>query len=308
MLVLMPESVVKVILITNAGQGFGRTLALAYGDANYDVVCADKDVELASKTAAEIEELGGQAIPIQADPSTGREVRKAFEKVFEIFGCLSGIVHVVNFEHQSHFIDVSDGEFSELVDENFKSTFLVLKTAAKLLKDGWVVLVSPPLVADEPHMVALRGAITRLADGFNAKYQHIRVNAVVPSRNPSDPVHDAPLVENVRYLGSSTNGLKGHRLYVELPPPPKIVEALLPEVKAALDENIRQDDLEASLFAEDDVLDDETFDDEVYGDFDDDEFGGDFDDDSDNMTTYLEEFYDLSLVEDVSLYNTINKK
>ncbi len=300
MLVLMPESIVKVVLITNAGQGFGRTLALAYGDADYDVVCADKDVDLASKTASEIEELGGQAIPIQVNASTGREVRKAFEKVFEIFGCLSGIIHVLNLEHQSHFIDVSDSEFSELVDENFKSTFLVLKAAAKLLEDAWVVLVAPPLSADEPHMVALRGAITRLADGFNAKHQHIRVNAVVPSRIASDPVHDAPLVENVRYLGSSKNGLKGHRLYVELPPPPKIVEELLPEVKAALDENVRQDDLEASLFAEDEELEGE----ELEGD---DEYFDDFDDDLDS-TAYLEKFYDLSLVEDIRFYNTIRKE
>ena len=292
---LMPESIVKVVLITNAGQGFGRAVALSYGDANYDVVCADKDVDLASKTAAEIEEAGGQAIPVQVNSSTGSDVRKAFEKVFEIFGSLSGIVHVVDFEHQSPFIDVSDGEFAELIDENFKSTFLILKTAVKLLRDAWVVLVSPPLTADEPHMVALRGAITRLADGFNAKYEHIRVNAVVPSRNASDPVHDAPLVENVRYLGSSINGLKGHRLYIELPPPPKIVEALLPEVKAALDENVRQDDLEASIFTEDDDLGEDVDVEEYLGDFDDE-------------TTYLEEFYDLNLVEDIEPYNIINKK
>ena len=300
MLELMPESIVKVVLITNAGQGFGRALALAYGDAEYDVVCADKDVDLASKTASEIEELGGQAIPFQVNATTGREVRKAFEKVFEIFGCLSGVIHVLNLEHQSHFIDVSDGEFSELVDENFKSTFLVLKTAAKLLENAWVVIVSPPLSADEPHMVALRGAVTRLADGFNAKYKHIRVNTVVPSRIASDPVHDAALVENVRYLGSSINGLKGHRLYVELPPPPQIVEELLPEIKAALDENVRQDDLEASLFAEDEELAGEELEDE-------DEDFEDFDDDLDS-TAYLEKFYDLSLVNDIHFYNRIRKE
>ncbi len=290
----MPESTIKVVLITNAGQGFGRTLALSYGDAKYDVVCADKDVDLASKTAAEIEELGGQAIPIQANSSTGGEVRKAFDKVFEIFGCLSGVVHVVTLEHQSRFIDVSDSEFAELVDESFKSTFLILKTAAKFLRDAWVVLVSPPLTADEPHMIAVRGAITRLADGFNAKYKHIRVNAVVPSRNASDPIHDAPLVENVRYLGSSSNGLKGHRFYVELPPPPKVVEALLPEVKAALDENVRQDDLEADLLIKDERPEDE-IDDECL-------------DDCDEEATYLEKFYDLNLIEDVQPYNTINKE
>ena len=64
----------RVVLVTNVGQGFGRAVALAYGQSDYDVVCADRDVDLAAKTAAEIEELGGQAIPIQADMTTQSDV------------------------------------------------------------------------------------------------------------------------------------------------------------------------------------------------------------------------------------------
>ncbi|HEX7022834.1 MAG TPA: SDR family NAD(P)-dependent oxidoreductase [Trueperaceae bacterium] len=245
-------SSVSVVLVTNVGQGFGRAVALAYGRDDYDVVCADKDGDLASKTAAEIEELGGQAIPIQADMTTLMDVKNAFEKVFEIFGDLSGVVHVASFESHTRFRDLSEGEFGELVDENLKSAFLVLRTAARLLDDGWLVLVSPPRNAIEPHMVAVRGAITRMAAGFEARYDNLRVNVVVPSRGASDPKHDAPLVRSVRYLGSpDAAGISGHRLYVELPPPPRVIESLLPEVRAALDENVRQDDLEATLYQED---------------------------------------------------------
>ena len=241
---------VSVILVTNVGQGFGRAVALAYGRADYDVVCADRDVDLASKTAAEIEELGGQAIPIQADMTSLMDVKAAFDKVFEIFGDLSGVVHVASFESNTRFRDLGEGEFGELLEENFKSTFLVLKTAARLLNESWLVLVAPPRNATEPHMVAVRGAITRMAAGFEARYDNLNVNVVVPSRSASDPKHDAPLVQNVLYLGSRETGLSGHRLYVELPPPPKVIESLLPEVRAALDENVRQDDLEASLYEE----------------------------------------------------------
>ena len=248
---------VSVILVTNVGQGFGRAVALAYGQADYDVVCADRDVDLASKTAAEIEELGGQAIPIQADMTSQMDVKAAFDKVFEIFGDLTGVVHVASFESNTRFRDLGEGEFGELLDENFKSTFLVLKTAARILNESWLVLVAPPRNAVEPHMVAVRGAITRMAAGFESRYDNLNVNVVVPSRSASDPKHDAPLVQNVLYLGSRETGLSGHRLYVELPPPPKVIESLLPEVRAALDENVRQDDLEASLFEEDDDIEDE---------------------------------------------------
>lgn len=244
-------STVSVVLVTNVGQGFGRAVALAYGRADYDVVCADRDVALASKTAAEIEELGGQAIPIQADMSSQMDVLTAFRKVFEIFGDLSGVVHVASFESNTRFRNLSEGEFNELLEENLKSTFLTLKTSAKLLTNAWLVLISPPKGATEPHMVAVRGAITRMAAGFEARYKELRVNVVVPSRSASDPKHDARLVRSVLYLGSDEAvGVSGHRLYVELPPPPRVMESLLPEVQAALDSNVRQDDLEASLYDE----------------------------------------------------------
>ncbi len=281
---------VSVILVTNVGQGFGRAVALAYGQADYDVVCADRDVDLASKTAAEIEELGGQAIPIQADMTSQMDVKAAFDKVFEIFGDLTGVVHVASFESNTRFRDLGEGEFGELLDENFKSTFLVLKTAARILNESWLVLVAPPRNAVEPHMVAVRGAITRMAAGFESRYDNLNVNVVVPSRSASDPKHDAPLVQNVLYLGSRQTGLSGHRLYVELPPPPKVIESLLPEVRAALDENVRQDDLEASLFEEDDDIEDDLGDETGYGE---DDFQDEDLEDTDDLEEDLEDTDDI---------------
>lgn len=252
------DSSVSVVLVTNVGQGFGRAIALAYGKDDFDVVCVDKDVDLAAKTAAEIEELGGQAIPIQADMSMQMDVNNAFAKVFEIFGDLSGVVHVAAFESHTCFRDLTESEFGELLDENLRSTFLTLKAASRMLENGWIVIVSPPRSAKEPHMLAVRGGMTRMAAGFEARHDGLRVNVVVPSRQASDPKHDAPLVRHVRFLGSDeADGLSGHRLYVELPPPPRVIETLLPEVRAALDENVRQDDLEASLYADELALDDE---------------------------------------------------
>jgi NAD(P)-dependent dehydrogenase (short-subunit alcohol dehydrogenase family) len=240
----------NVVLITNVGQGFGRAIALSFGQADYDVVCADNDVDLASKTAAEIEELGGQAIPVQVDITTQLDVSSAFDKVYEIFGDLSGVIHVAATESLTMFDEVSEGELAELLNENLRSTFLLLKATARLLEDGYFVLVLPP--TSEPHMLAVRAAMTEMVRGFEKMYPHVRVNLVTPSRSASDPKHDAPLVKTVRYLASSaSDGISGHELTVKLPTPPKVLESLLPEVQAALDTTVRQADLEASVYGED---------------------------------------------------------
>ena len=241
-----------VVLVTGVGQGFGRALALGWGRAGYDVVCADRDVELASKTAAEVEEAGGQAIPIQIDVTVPMDVRHAFAKVEELFGRLDGVVHVASRFSSADPLDLSDGEFAELVDDTLRSSQLVLRHAARSLERGWVVIIAPPASAQAPQNAMVRGGLVRLGTAFGRRDAALRVNVVVPSRPASDPVHDARLVDTVLFLGGDeADGLRGLELPVELPPPPRVIERLLPEIQAALDDRVRQDDLEAELWGED---------------------------------------------------------
>jgi len=252
----------KVVLVTQVGQGFGRAVAIAYGQAGYDVVCADRDVDLAARTAAEIEELGGQAIPIQADPTAALDVQAAFAKVWEIFGSLSGVVHVTSFDSATPFHHLAEGELVELFDETVRSSVLVLRAAQRAAPGSWVVLVAPAPHPERPHLAAVGGALARLAAAFPAPLalgsepdaldavtepvRGLRVNVVVPSRPAADPRHDAQLVHLVRLLGGQAgSGVHGAEIGVALPPPPQVIEALLPEVQAALDDSVRQVDGEA---------------------------------------------------------------
>jgi NAD(P)-dependent dehydrogenase (short-subunit alcohol dehydrogenase family) len=248
----------RVVLVTNVGQGFGRAAALAFGKAGHAVVCADRDVDQSSKTAAEIEELGGQAIPVQADMTTHMDVLNTFHKVYEIFGDLHGVVHVVPHESHTRFHTLAENEYAELFDEDLKSTYLTLKVAAQVLADGWITIIGPPRSGSEPQMAALRGALAGMSEAYNRRYPRLRCNLLTPSRSPSDPRHDAVLVEVARFVSlQASPGIGGQNLLVELPPPPRITESLLPEVRAALDSTIRQDDLEASLYEEFDTDEDE---------------------------------------------------
>lgn len=263
------------MLVTGVGQGFGRAIALGWGRAGYDVVCADRDVELASKTAAEVEESGGQAIPIQIDVTVTMDVRHAFTKIDELFGRLEGVVHVASRSSSASPLALTDNEFSELVDDTLRSSQLILRTAARSLERSWIVIIAPPASADAPQNEMVRGGLARLAAAFGARSDALRVNVAVPSRGASDPVHDARLVDAVLFLGGEdAEGLRGLELAVDLPPPPRVVERLLPEIQAALDDRVRQDDLEAGLWSDlddeaEDPRDDETADDGDVG-FDDD--------------------------------------
>jgi len=270
-----------IVLVTGVGHGFGRAVALAWGRAGCDVVCADRDVGLASKTAAEIEEAGGQAIPLQIDVTVGMDVRHAFDKVDELFGRLGGVVHVAARSSGADPLRMTDNEFSELVDDTLRSSQLVLRTASRVLTHGFAVIIAPPSSASAPQNGMIREGLRGLVSGYAQRSPSLRVNLVVPSRNASDPKHDARLVNAVLYLGGAgAEGIHGTTLEVELPPPPRVVERLLPEIQAALDDRVRQDDLEAdswrgtpATFSPEDPFE--------YGTDDDDELDDVLDDDDD---------------------------
>ncbi len=244
-------------MVTGVGQGFGRAVALGWGRAGFDVVCADRDVDLASKTAAEVEDVGGQAIPIQIDVTLPLDVNLAFSKVDELFGRIDGIVHVATRHSGADALTVADAEFAELLEETLRSTHLLLRTAGRRLQRGFIVVVAPPASAEGPHNGMVLGGLRSLIEGYDARLPGLRVNLVVPSRPASDFKHDAALVEGVLFLaGSDHGGVHGAALDIDLPPPPRVQERLLPEIQAALDDRVRQDDLEARYGTEDDLEDD----------------------------------------------------
>lgn len=269
-----------VVLVTGVGQGFGRAVALGWGRAGYDVVCADRDVAMASKTAAEVEEVGGQAIPIQIDVTLQLDVRNAFDKIDQLFGGLDGIVHVATRASGSTGADLTDGEFSELVDDTLRSSQWILRTAARRLERAWMVVVAPPAAATAPQNAMVRGGLARLCRAYGEAHRTLRANVVVPSRAASDPPHDARLVDTVLWLGSSAaSGVTGQEVPVTLPPPPRVIETLLPEIQAALDDRVRQDDLEADAWRDDDEDEDEDEGDEGGEDEDDELYDDVFADD-----------------------------
>jgi len=214
----------RVVMITGAGRGFGRSIALAYGRNGATVITVDPDVELAATVASEVEESGGTAIPIRGDMSVGIDVAATFEKIEELYGMLDGIVHVTNTVSRTPFVELLESEWYELLNSDVKSSLYTLQQGLKYLAGGgFVVIIMPPANNSEPHVASVRGAMQGLIEGASSVYpKTIRVNGLIPSREAAGEEYDQPLARAVVALGSMVSeGLHGEVVNVELPEQPQ---------------------------------------------------------------------------------------
>ena len=73
----------KVAVVTGAGRGIGRAVAIAYARMGADVICGSRTEENSAKVAAEVEELGCKAWAKAVDVSNTAAVEAAAKEILE---------------------------------------------------------------------------------------------------------------------------------------------------------------------------------------------------------------------------------
>jgi len=83
----------KIALVTGAGSGIGRAIAIRFAKEGARIIVNDVDGQAAEKTAQEIDALGGQAYPVQANISKSEEVHAMAGKGADRFGTINILVN-----------------------------------------------------------------------------------------------------------------------------------------------------------------------------------------------------------------------
>lgn len=128
----------KVALITGAGRGIGRAIALAFAREGANVALNfHRNTEAADEVRHEAERLGVRAVAIRADVSKVDEIESLFDSAEVAFGRLD--IAVVNAGIEKVNIpvtEISETDFDELFRVNTKGPFFVMREAARRVTDG----------------------------------------------------------------------------------------------------------------------------------------------------------------------------
>jgi 3-oxoacyl-[acyl-carrier protein] reductase len=127
----------KVAIVTGSSRGIGAATAKQLARDGYRVtVNCVRNRDIAAGVVREIEKSGGRAIWEQADVSDPAAVRRLFDACDRAFGGVDVVVSNAGIMRLAPFGQMTDEDFTRMLDVNQKGSFFVLREAARRVRDG----------------------------------------------------------------------------------------------------------------------------------------------------------------------------
>ena len=181
----------KVAIVTGAGSGIGRAVAISYAREGAKVVVSDIDVEGGNLTVNQIKENGGEAFFFYADVSTNEGNENLVNETLKVYGKLDIACNNAGIGGEANLSgDYSLDGWKKVIDINFNGVFYGCKHQLKAMENngsGSIVnmasihgLVAAPM---SPAYTASKHGIVGLTKNIGAEYgqKNIRCNAVGPA-------------------------------------------------------------------------------------------------------------------------------
>jgi len=175
-------------LITGAGRGIGKTIALKLAECGADIVLADMNPEVA-EVLLEVESLGRKCLTFEADVTDFDAIDAMVKKIIEELGSIHILVNNAGITQDNLFMRMKPEQWSKVIDVNLNGVFNVTKAVIRPMvkqRMGKIINISsvvgftgnPGQVNYSSTKSALVGFTKSLAREVGAR--GVTVNAVAP--------------------------------------------------------------------------------------------------------------------------------
>jgi 3-oxoacyl-[acyl-carrier protein] reductase len=121
----------KVALITGGARGIGRAIAMTFAKEGADIVVADVNLEIAQKTAMEIEVLGRKALALEMDVTNYEKVEEGINKILDKMGKVDILVNNAGITKDNLLLRMSQADWDAVINVNLKGTFNCIKAVCR---------------------------------------------------------------------------------------------------------------------------------------------------------------------------------
>ena len=186
----------KSAIVTGAGSGFGKGIAMRFAKEGARVGVIDINAEAAREVASQI---GDSAFAMEADVSIDRDVSRMVQEALDRWGQLNILVNNAGTTHRNQpMTEVTEEEYERIFAVNVKSVYLSAKHIVPVMKkQGFGVILnvaSTAGVRPRPGLVwynTSKGAMMTATKAMAIELagEKIRVNAINPVAGETGMLH-----------------------------------------------------------------------------------------------------------------------
>lgn len=233
----------RVALITGAGQGIGKAIALKLASWGADIAVVDVNLEAAEKTADEIKSMDRRALALKVDVVSAKETEEMAEKIFKEMEGLHILVNNAGITRDGLILRMKEEDWDAVINVNLKGTFNCTKACLKYMSKvrwGRIINISSVVgvlgnpgqanyAASKAGVIGFTKTIAREFAGRNITcnavapgYIETAMTAALPDKVKEEIIAKVPLgrlggandvAEAVLYLASNAGGyITGHVL------------------------------------------------------------------------------------------------
>jgi 2-hydroxycyclohexanecarboxyl-CoA dehydrogenase len=192
----------RVAVVTGAGSGIGRAIAIRLAEDTARIAVWDINGAGAAETVSLIEAAGGTAIAIEADCSDKAAIHAAAEETRARLGPIAILVNNAGIAPFTRFVDIDDDLFDKVIRINLRGPYLVMKELVPdMLAAGWgriINITSSSVQTGSPaqgHYVASKGGLMGMTKALALELAPtgITVNMVPPGFIDTPMLRAAPI-------------------------------------------------------------------------------------------------------------------
>jgi NAD(P)-dependent dehydrogenase (short-subunit alcohol dehydrogenase family) len=128
----------RVAIVTGAGIGIGRAIAMGLEDFGADVVVVDVDEAAAREVVGAVEAAGRRALLSVTDVEDGAAVREMVARTVEMLGRIDVLVNNVGGSIKQPFLETDEDRWDYLIRHNLKGTLHCTQAVARVMvEQGW---------------------------------------------------------------------------------------------------------------------------------------------------------------------------
>lgn len=179
----------KVAVITGAGAGIGKAIALAFAREGCDIAVCDVMEETAQKTVSEIEALGRKSAAYIVDVTDSDAVKETMDKIIDNFDQINILVNNAGITRDGLLVRMSDADWQAVLNVNLNGTFIFSRAASRFMmkqRSGSIVSIASIIGlignAGQANYSASKAGVIGLTKSLAKELasRGVRANAIAP--------------------------------------------------------------------------------------------------------------------------------